>query len=201
MSRKIFNKEYFSSIFKLYFLFSFFTTIIAAQDSQHSAFISPVLKFQSVFDRVSYTGGVKFGWVINNRIVIGGGFYSSLNSLLTNFGNSSDNKNVLLSFNMGGLEMEYIFFNSEFNHTSFLFFSGGAGLYYSTPDNNQTNYASESFLVWEPQLYSEINLRSWLRIGMGAGYRFISYTNYLTPKNGEELKGLFGLLVIKFTTK
>ena len=196
----MFNKKFIHPVRNFYLLFLVFSTTAIAQESRQDAFISPVFKFQSAFNHASYVGGVRFGWVINNKIVIGGGFYSSLSSLLAGTPNSTDNPEALLSFNMGGLEVEYIFFKNESNHTSFLFFSGGSGLYYTTPDKSRINYSSETFLVWEPQIYSEVNLQKWLRIGVGVGYRFVSYTNQPAIRNGEQLKGMFGLLEIKFCT-
>lgn len=198
MNYPIFNRKFFLLVFNLYFSFSLLATAIKAQDLHHSAFISPVIKFQSILDHTSYTGGARFGWVINDRFVIGGGFYSSLNSIPTDIVDSQNGKNVLLKFNMGGLEFEYIFIKSELIHTSLLFFGGGGGLYFSTQPNNSY---SRNILVWEPEFYSEIKIEKWLRCGIGVGYRFITYTNDSSDPDGININGLFGLFIIKFYTE
>jgi len=187
--------KFFLLIFNLYFLFS---TAIMAQNSNQSAFISPVIKFQSISNHASYISGARFGWVINDRFILGGGFYGSLNAIPTDIIDSQKGNKVLLNFNMGGLEFEYIFIRSEFIKTSFVFFGGSGGLHFSDQPNNSY---SKNILVWEPELYSEIKIVRWFWCGLGAGYRIITYTNDPSDPYGININGLFGLLIIKFCTE
>ena len=189
------GRKFFLLIFNSFLLFS---TAIFAQDSRQGAFISPIIKFQSVLHQASYTGGARFGWVINDRYVLGGGFYSSLNSIPTDIIDSQKGNKVLLNFNMGGLEFEYIFIRNKFIKTSLVFFGGSGGLHFSDQPNNSY---SKNILVWEPELHSEIKIKRWLRCGIGAGYRFITYTNDSSDPYGININGLFGLFSIKFCTE
>ena len=189
------GRKFLLLIFNSFLLFS---TAIFAQDSHQGAFISPIIKFQSISNHASYAGGARFGWIINDRFVLGGGFYGSLNSTPNYIIDSQKDNKVLLNFNMGGLELEYILIKSDFIQTSLVFFGGGGGLYFSDQPNNSY---SKNILVWESELHSEIMIERWLRCGIGAGYRFITYTNDSSDPYGININGLFGLFTIKFCTQ
>jgi hypothetical protein len=179
----------------LFLSFVILSIPVVAQGTKNSAFISPVIKYQSILNHSSFCSGARFGWVINGRFVLGAGFYASLNSIPFTMINS---QNTILNFNMGGLEFEYLFIKSNLLKVSVSFFSGAGGLNISTIGASTTNLSNENYLVWEPQILNSMKLISWMDLSLGIGYRFITFTDGTSGKNATNLKGLFGAVSFKF---
>ena len=95
------------------------TTKSYSQQNDNSAFGAPVIKFTSLVGQSAVLVGGRFGWVINKSIVLGGGIYGLINTVNTNVTDPISGQNVMLGFNCGGLEFEYIFFHDEPIHASF----------------------------------------------------------------------------------
>ncbi len=189
------NSVILSFIFVLLFCLS---QSVYAQQNGYSAFIEPVVKFQTILNQTSFVTGGRFGFVIHERFTIGGGYYSLLNSLQIAPINSQDAR---LYFNMGGLELESMMFDNKSVHVSILLFAGGGALYKSAAANNNINFSTNNFLVWEPQLLSGTNILNWLNINFGLGYRIITYTNRAVNPDADRLKGLFGMVTFRIHTQ
>ena len=176
------------------------TTKSFSQQNDNSAFGAPVIKFTSLVGQSAVLVGGRFGWVINKSIVLGGGIYGLINTVNTNVTDPISGQNVMLGFNCGGLEFEYIFFPDEPIHASFDMLFAGGGVTYSVENKNipHTSYFSQNLLVWEPQINIEFKIVDWFHLDAGASYRIItSYNGYFGLSNNN-LKGVTGLLTFKF---
>lgn len=174
------------------------TINLYAQHSEYGAFIEPTVKIQSILDQTSFITGARFGFVIHDRFSIGGGYYASVNSLPVPKVNSQD---AVVHFNVGGLELETLLLQFDKTRISISFFAGAGAFYRSASSNNDINFSKTNFLTWEPELSSEIEILQWLRLNLGIGYRFISYTRGISNTEADCLKGTFAVIAFRFHTK
>ncbi|MCL4551215.1 MAG: hypothetical protein M1495_21905 [Bacteroidetes bacterium] len=180
-------------LFLLYYSFN-----IYAQRSEYGASIEPSFKVQSILGQTSFTTGARFGFVIHEHFSIGGGYYASVNSLAVPKVNSQD---AVVHFNMGGLELETLLLKFDQTRISVSFFAGSGAFYKSASSNSNINFSTNNFLAWEPELSSEIEILQWLRLNLGLGYRFISYTKGVSNSDADCLKGTFAIVAFSFHTK
>ena len=169
-----------------------------AQRSEYGAFIEPAVKVQSILDQTSFITGARFGFVIHERFSIGGAYYASVNSIPVTNVNSQD---AVVHFNMGGLELETLLLQFDQTRISISFFAGSGAFYKSASSNSDINFSTDNFLAWEPELSSEIEIMRWLRLNLGLGYRFISYTKGVSNSEADCLKGTFAIVAFSFHTK
>lgn len=177
-----------------------FSNPFYAQENNSGAFGAPVVKFSSLAGKDAVFTGGRFGWIINKSIVLGGGFYSLVNSVKTGQVDPVSGQDVRLGLNCGGLEFEYIFFpESKFRASVEMFFAGG-GVTFSVPDKSvaHTSYYSDDLLLWEPQVNVEYEIVDWLHIGTGVSYRIITGFDAANGIYRDDLKGLSALITFKF---
>ena len=171
-----------------------------SQGFESGAFGAPVFRYTSIAGQNALIAGGRFGWVINKSIVLGGGFYGLVSNVHTGYKDIPSGQNVILGFNFGGLELEYILFPESPIHGSVDMLFAGGGAYFSVPDINipHGNYFSQDMLVWEPSINLEFNILYWLHTDVSFSYRIItSYpANYDIRK--EDLSGPSFGLVFKF---
>jgi hypothetical protein len=120
---------------------------------QQGAFIAPVLKISTTNEQVINLLGIKGGWVINKRFVIGAEYYALNSNVPAGWINPANGIPTLIKFTTGGLNFEYIFFRGNNISLSAEIFMGGAGI-----NIQPSNLYGGDFLVWEPQLNSNIDL-------------------------------------------
>lgn len=173
---------------------------IFAQVADGGAFGAPVIKFSSIGGQNAIITGGRFGWVIDSSIVLGGGFYSLTNKVKTGTIDQINGSDVLLGFNCGGLEFEYLFYSGSKVHFSIDMFFAGGGLTFSASDNNtkHANYFSQDLLLWEPQLNVEFDLADWLHLDTGISYRIISGYTESYGISLNDLKGISAAVTFKF---
>ncbi len=140
------------------------------------------------------TGG-RGGWIINHTFVIGGGGYNTLWDIKTGR-QTADGVPLYLEMGYGGLEITYIHTSDRLIHytVNTLLGAGHARL---EEHNPQIEYASDRFYVIEPGVNMEINVYRWVRICVGATYRFI--TGFETEDlSSTDLSGPSGVITLKF---
>jgi|YelNatPaOPRAMG01_1025707.scaffolds.fasta_scaffold00220_44 hypothetical protein len=195
---------------KIFLLFSFICTAlmvksIFSQQLDGGAFGAPVAKFGSIAGQSAIFAGGRFGWVIDSSIVLGGGIYALTSRVKTNITDPISGQNVMLGFNCGGVELEYIFFARSNVHFSVDMLFAGAGTTYSVinKDVSHSNYFSQNLLLWEPQLNIEFNVLYWFHIDTGVSFRICTSpgteTFYHTGGISlKDLSGASGLVTFKF---
>jgi hypothetical protein len=65
-------------------------------------------------------------------------------------------------------------------------------------DDNHSSRDYDAFFVVEPSVNLELNLTTWMRLGVGAGYRYVSGVNDLRGITNGDLRGASGSLTLKF---
>jgi len=184
----------------LFFGIVFISKSFYAQENSNGAFGAPVIKFSSIAGQNATLVGGRFGWVIDSNFVLGGGIYSLVNDVKTNNVDPVSGQDVLLGFNCGGVELEYIFFPGNYIHASVDMFFAGAGTTYGVSNKNvpHTSYYSQNLLLWEPQVNIEFNIVDWFHIDTGVSYRICAKPGTLEFSNdgGISLQNLSGLSVL-----
>jgi hypothetical protein len=159
---------------------------------QHGGFGGPVVKFTTIKKEFGVLVGGYGGWLINHTFMIGGGGYGLANiiqpdaSVIKN--TSPWNKYIYpdegrIQFGYGGVILEYISNQSKLLHYNFNLLIGAGGVQYSRKDRNdydEDSYADELFVL-EPSIGAELNIASFFKLNLLAGYRYV---------NGVSIAGL-----------
>lgn len=145
----------------------------------HGGFGGPVVKFTQVKDELGILVGGRGGWIINHALSLGGGGYRLVNPI----GGPSSLPYVepRLGLGYGGFEMEYIWRSGKRVHSTVMLLVGGGGSDYYEGNESGCCFDGEedrknwdSFVVVEPSFQIELNVTQFLRINVGAGWRFVT---------------------------
>lgn len=146
--------------------------------------------------------GAKGGWIINQAFTLGLAGYGIANDV--RFDNVYQNKEVFLSGGYGGILLEPIVAPRFPVHIAFPIIIGAGGVAYVDDIWNSYNdnwdyeiYDSDAFFVVEPGAEIEFNAVRFLRIGIGASYRFTSNLDLDNAKT-DLLKGFSFGFSLKF---
>ncbi|MCX5868785.1 MAG: hypothetical protein NT009_15125 [Proteobacteria bacterium] len=164
-------------------------------DHEHGGFGGPVVKFTTFDFEPGVVVGGRGGWIIDHKLVIGGGGYGLTKNLNKDDGNYSDESQ--LSFGYGGFELEYIFGSDKLVHGSIYTLIGGGSLTLMGNENDNHMVESNEYFVFEPDLNLELNVAKFFRIGLGLGYRVVAGDEF----HGYDylgLSGVTGTLTFKF---
>jgi hypothetical protein len=169
----------------------------SGQNFESGAFGAPVIKYTRLAGQPALIVGGKGGWIINKRIVLGAGYYSLTSNVNSNVSDPESNQNLLLDFNYGGLELEYLLFYASRYNVTIGMLLGSGGLNFHIQDMNK-KFSNRNLLVWEPQLNFEAELFQWLHADAGISYRMISAYTELYNISADDLQGINVLLTFKF---
>jgi len=189
-----FSKEIFSILVLLSVAYVF------PQETTHGGFAAPVIKISTLDSKTAILGGVRAGWVIDERVVLGAAYYGILNSVDGPYIDPVTKEQYNIELTMGGLDLEYIFMPHHDLNFSIEMFCGGGGIkYISTVKANQYNtVGGNDLLVWEPQLNFNYKINDWLRLSSALGYRFVSqYSDYLSLRK-KDVEGLSFNVALRF---
>ncbi|RPI68682.1 MAG: hypothetical protein EHM43_04200 [Ignavibacteriae bacterium] len=182
-------------------------TLIPTGNYTSGGFGGPVIKVGPVDGSTGVFFGARGGWVINRTFVLGGGGYGYTD--MNNFSGSAT-MDTNIAFGYGGLELEYLINANSVVHATVLAHIGAGGFtvyqhsgggMYGDMDGNSM-YSTACF-VFEPAVNAEVNILSWLRLTVGAGYRFVTGIDYTNPSGSRRydnstVSGLFGVGMLKF---
>jgi hypothetical protein len=167
-----------------------------AQSRESGAFGAPVFKYTRVAGKPALVTGVKGGWIINKRFVLGAGYYVLTSNVSSDFTDTEYNKNLLIDLKYGGLDFEYLMlYNSKYNLTINMLLAGGGLSFYL--NNISKKFSYRNLLVWEPQINFEIELYKWLHADAGVSYRLVSSYEDIYNITKDDLQGLNIILTFK----
>jgi hypothetical protein len=184
-------------------------TLIGTNDYTSGGFGGPVIKVGSIDGQTGVFFGGRGGWVINRTFVLGGGGYGYTDNMwqMHEGGPSLDTG---ITFGYGGLELEYLINANDILHAVIQTHIGGGGFAvmeyqrdnqgYEYDWDGRTLYSVATF-VFEPSINAEVNILSWLRLGVGTGYRFVTGIDATIGGkryDNSTVSGFFGQGIIKF---
>lgn len=166
-------------------------TIFSNSDGsvQHGGYFGLVLGYSTIDDKGAVEAGARLAWVINHRFALGftgKGFYNDLDK-----SNGINNADYNLAGGYGGLFFQPILFPKAPVHVSFPIILGVGGVslsprdeynYHWDYDNYESDYYTydtDYFLVLEPGIDVEFNVLNYLRMSLGASYRFTNNINLI----------------------
>ncbi|MDX1812907.1 MAG: hypothetical protein R3240_13205, partial [Gammaproteobacteria bacterium] len=133
-------------------------TIMGEHKYESGGFGGPTLSFTQVNGNSTWSLGGKGAWLVNHSYYLGGGGFNT-------FLNEADNDGILQH---EGLIMGYIGRPSELFHYGVELLVGFGQLILDKQSSADYIYAAE------PQVYLGVNLASFVRLNIGASYRYIS---------------------------
>ncbi|HQV74475.1 MAG TPA: hypothetical protein PLE78_03220 [Flavobacteriales bacterium] len=159
----------------------------------HGGWAAPTASYTQMLKQDAMLVGLRGGWLVNHRLTIG----LAGQGMVTSLGNEAYDSAILETgslprrsgrFNMGygGLLIEPVIAYKSPIHISFPIVIGAGGCAYTTEfpwndehhdgtdDHYDFNYRDDAaaFFVIEPGVELEMNLIPFLRIGVGASYRY-----------------------------
>lgn len=116
-------------------------------------------------DFALYNGGGGAA-IINGKFFVGGFGMSVSNQHLFDYQNVSHE----LDLGYGGLWLGYIYRPTKLVHLNFSLPLGGGGLNLNNVLTNQDAFADDSFFLINPSIGAELNLTTWMKVALNAGY-------------------------------
>ena len=147
--------------------------------------------------------GARGSWVIQHSFAIGVGGTGFINEYHYDANLDQD---VFLSGGYGGFYLEPILFPKSPVHLAFPILIGAGGVSFVSYNDEfwDSNFVEdyEGFLILEPGVDLELNLTRFMRLGIGATYRFPTEFEFASRPNStadsEALKGLTYNVTFKF---
>ncbi len=167
---------------------------------------SPDFAWTQIDNRDAFLCGLSGGVIINHSFSIGLAGYGIVNSQHLSYSGILDTADVYLYGGYGGLKLEYRMFPMKMVHLAFPLLIGGGGAVFSTwePDDwyddyheHLVAYSWDSYFVMEPGVVVGINMLKFMRLDIGASYRYAPGVN-LPKTDSDMLTGLNLITSIKF---
>ncbi len=176
-------------------------TIFGNKKISNGGYGAFTIGYSLIDEKDAFITGGRGAWIIGHSFAIGLGGYGFGNDLYLD--NVTSSQEYSINGGYGGLILEPIVLPKFPFHLSFpiLLGAGGAEYIKSTyrdefdPDVNVED--SDAFLVAEPGVELEMNLIKWIRLSVGASYRFTSDI-HLAEKKHDVLNGYNLGVTLKF---
>lgn len=126
--------------------------------------------------------GAYGGWMINHKLMIGlGGYGLATNHRGVGLNAQTHQKNDW-QMGYGGLMVEYTFLGNDVVHFTANTLLGGGIIKNghgrgTIPENGSDELRdidASGFYLVQPSINAEVNVTNWFRVGLGAGYRYVT---------------------------
>lgn len=138
---------------------------------------APLFNVGQINGETGIFAGLKGGWIINHRFVLGGKWYMLVNPV-----DIKGLQNIVLGFLGGGALFEYIIASNKLLHFSIESMIGLGGVYNDVKDyakyHDPIDYTGDACFVLEPGINIILNVTKNVRIGAGATYRYVHGIDY-----------------------
>ena len=168
--------------------------VLIGGDIESGGYGALVVRYGRILGADGVFVGGQGGWIINHSFVIGGGGYGLANNI-----GVQDCDCLYLGFGYGGLLLEYIVASQKLVHFNVQVLVGAGGVSYFTNNYSYdyTVYDSDAFFALEPGGNLMLNLHKYVRVGIGATYRYIGGADY-DGITDSDLSGFTGGIIFKF---
>lgn len=184
---------------------------IFSNDGNNGGFGAVSLGYSEIDGSDAFIGGVRGGFIFDQKLAIGLGGYGFVNNLDNNKYGNAINRDMYLAGGYGGVFIEPIVAGNSPVHVSFpiLLGIGGVSLSYDNWNWNWEDdyyhgydYDSDVFFVFEPGVNLEFNLTRFFRMAAAVSYRITSDIELddtdMAKIDHDALRGLNFALVFKF---
>jgi hypothetical protein len=157
-------------------------------------YVAPTFGATTLDGHLSSLVGIQGGWLINRQFGIGlAGSAFGWNGAEID----SPRANTRVDGGYGGLHLQYIVASDKLVHGTIDTTVGGGGLCYDQGSNRRECNDAITFFLVEPTANVELNVTSFMRVALGAGYRFAALDDR-GPANKPEVSGFVTRASIKF---
>jgi len=195
----------------LFILFMFFMvsgviaqkdeTLLQVNDIEHGGYGALTIKFSGINDKLGVLVGGYGGWLINHSFMIGAGGFGLANKIEADpeiQALSADGKILDVQFGYGGFIMEYIHNPHRLFHYNIKALIGAGGVGYAVRDDfNASDSKQSACFVLELDANVEMNVTDFMRVNVGAGYRYVSGSD-LEGIRDNDLAGPSANIIFKF---
>jgi hypothetical protein len=165
-------------------------------------YAAPVVKVGKEIQGNSTFAGVQGAWQALPQVAIGAGAYALAGHVHAE--PAADPKDRRYDVAYGGLRLEVTPLRSSLGSLQLALLGGGGTIVTEHPgdEKGEKKEASDAnppnghFRVVEPELEADLAVTSFLRVGVGVGYRFVSGVDFPGLTN-RELSGASGLVALK----
>jgi hypothetical protein len=207
------NKRIIMKFFSLVFSALLITTQLQAQeqtilqgDASHGGFGAPVLKMSKVNGEAVVLSGLRGAWILNHTFTLGFAGYGMLTDVQLS-GQPDSLKHLHMGY--GGVDVGFVVLSDNIIHLTVHSLFGGGALHQG-PDFPQGEYRDDDCCddklegkvdrigVIEPEINAELNITKYVRLNMGAGYRFVWGVQNIANLKNEDISGVNGSISLKF---
>jgi hypothetical protein len=174
---------------------------LIGDDIESGGYGAVIVKYGRIMGTDGVFVGGQGGWIINHTLVIGGGGFGLANKIAL-----EGYECQYLGFGYGGLLLEYIIASQKLVHLDIQCLIGAGGVSSYTSYTDDCSYWSEdyygdgdAFFAMEPGASLILNLHRYVRVGVGATYRYVGGVCY-KGLDDSDLRGFTGQMVFKFGT-
>lgn len=176
---------------------------------ENGGFGAVSIKFSNVKNKSAVLVGGYGGWLVNHKLLIGLGGYGLVNNIAADREVASIYNFVrepLVTFGYGGAVFEYYINPNSIVHTSVscliggggvLYRQGGAGEFFDSHWGDPYKTNTSTVFVLEPGASIELNVASYMKIGLNASYRMVNGVDLVGLKNSD-LSNFSGGISFKF---
>lgn len=176
-------------------------TLITTGDIDHGGYGALSVKISQINQKSAVLVGGYGGWLINHSFLIGGGGYGLANMIEADpeiQAISGDDRILDIRFGYGGFIFEYIGNPENIVHYSGKILLGVGGVGYALRDDyNVSDTKQSACFVSELEAGIEVNVTTFMRINLGAGYRFVNGVD-LDGLTDDDLSAVNGRISFKF---
>ncbi len=184
----------------------------------HGGFGGPAVKFTSIKGEFGVMVGGYGGWLIDHTLMLGAGGYGLATDIRA--ARSAEllydvpaARPLYLDLGYGGGIVEVILRSDDLVHAYANVLVGAGYASYrrswreirlhdqprADDDDDQYHFGGyDAFFVLEPSVNAELNMTSWMRLGAGVSYRYVSGIGMLDGITNADLKGFSGQMTLKF---
>jgi hypothetical protein len=162
---------------------------------KHSGwYVAPSIGATTLDGHLSSLVGLRGGWLVNRQFGIGltGSAFGWDSTHL-----DTPRANTRVDGGYGGLLLQYIIGSDKLVHGSIETTIGGGALCYDAASSRRDCNDAITFFVFEPAANVELNVTSFMRIGVGGGYRFTAVDDS-SLSSKPELRGFVARTNIQF---
>lgn len=164
---------------------------------------SPILSVTRLAGATGLLVGARGGAVLLRRFVLGAAGFSLVNNVTmpasAQLGPGSHN----IQYGSGGFWFAYILSPEWVVHPTFGLLLGGGSVGYQVTEQAAgapPTYTNSAFFQAQPEVEVDVNVTQFMRIGVGAYYRFVVGVKLEDKLTNADVGGPGGLLAIKFGT-
>ena len=156
---------------------------------------APVVAYTRFAGTDAVMVGGRGGWVLDHRFVIGGGGFGLATPPRETLGVGLDRADYQHTFGYGGVWLEYLIAPMSLVHGSVGTLIGAGGITYQRYRPDTQNLAETSVFVLDPVVGVEVNVATFLRLGVQGGYRVVRGVDLATLDNADASGFTLGALL------